>query len=199
MEMVPCDDALPDVLATIVKHLDLFKQVEPLKPQAKDRILMVPAYIESEEGPDDSVTDHLGIDEASLQEEVAGATPACPTEREAGRQTGGGIGVMTANQTTKVRACTVAELAEGCGKLVTINGKALALFRLGERVVALDAECPHEGGPLQEGTIEEGCVVCPWHNYKFALGTGRCDTDESLCAKTYPASLVGEEVWVEVI
>ena len=49
MEMVPCDEALPDVLATIVKHLDLFKQVEP-EPGAKDRVLMVPAGVEEEMG-----------------------------------------------------------------------------------------------------------------------------------------------------
>jgi nitrite reductase/ring-hydroxylating ferredoxin subunit len=89
-------------------------------------------------------------------------------------------------------------LADGCGKLVTVNGKALALFRLGERVVALDAECPHEGGPLQDGTIEAGCVVCPWHNYKFELASGQCDIDPSLKVKTYPTAIEDETVFVEV-
>ncbi len=45
MEMVPCDEALPDVLATILKHLELFKQVER-DPAAKDRVLMVPDVAE---------------------------------------------------------------------------------------------------------------------------------------------------------
>jgi len=105
---------------------------------------------------------------------------------------------MTANQTTKVRVCPVAELVEGCGKLVTVNGKALTLFRLGECVVALDAECPHEGGPLQDGTIEEGCVVCPWHTYRFGLTDGRCETDPNLRVKTYAASVEDGAVWVAV-
>src|SRR5438105_15428086 len=42
MDMVPCDEALPDVLANVVKHLQLFKQVQP-RPTVRDRILMVPA------------------------------------------------------------------------------------------------------------------------------------------------------------
>jgi hypothetical protein len=36
------------------------------------------------------------------------------------------------------------------------------------------AVCPHLGGPLAEGTVEDGCVTCPWHGYRFDLRTGRC-------------------------
>src|SRR5207244_9140174 len=42
MDMVPCDEALSDVLANVVKHLQVFKQVQS-KPAVRDRILMVPA------------------------------------------------------------------------------------------------------------------------------------------------------------
>ena len=41
MDLVPCDDVLPDVLATVIRHLDLFKQVER-DPDAKARVLMFP-------------------------------------------------------------------------------------------------------------------------------------------------------------
>src|SRR5262249_24090415 len=41
MDMGPCDEALPDVLAKVVQHLQLFKQVQP-RPTVRDRILMVP-------------------------------------------------------------------------------------------------------------------------------------------------------------
>ena len=47
MEMVPCDEVLPDVVVTILKHLELFKQVER-EPAAKDRILMVPDTLSPE-------------------------------------------------------------------------------------------------------------------------------------------------------
>jgi dissimilatory sulfite reductase (desulfoviridin) alpha/beta subunit len=48
MELVPCDEALPDVVASILKHLELFKQVER-EPVAKERVLMVPGMLSSDE------------------------------------------------------------------------------------------------------------------------------------------------------
>ncbi len=50
---------------------------------------------------------------------------------------------------------------------------ALVLWRDGDEIVALDATCAHAGGPLDEGTIEDGCVQCPWHGSRFALSDGR--------------------------
>ena len=106
---------------------------------------------------------------------------------------------MISPRTVKVKACELRELAEGSGKLVTVSGKAVALFRVGERAVAVDAECPHEGGPLQDGTIEDGCVVCPWHHYKFELTSGQCDIDPSLKVNTYPTAIEAGTVVVEVV
>ena len=100
--------------------------------------------------------------------------------------------------TVKVQACHLSQLSEGCGRLVTVEGKSLAVFASGGRVIAVDAECPHEGGPLQEGTIEDGCVVCPWHAYRFDTKNGRCATDENLSVKTYATSIEEGTVWVEV-
>ena len=97
-----------------------------------------------------------------------------------------------------MRACGVDELAEGAGRVVTVGGKSIAVFRQEGRIIAVDAECPHEGAPLQDGTIEDGCVVCPLHMYRFDAASGRCETDPSLSVKTYPASIEGDMVHVEV-
>jgi nitrite reductase/ring-hydroxylating ferredoxin subunit len=37
---------------------------------------------------------------------------------------------------------------------------------------AIGARCSHRGGPLQEGTVAEGCVTCPWHQSRFRLDDG---------------------------
>ena len=182
MEMVPCDDALPDVLASIVKHLDLFKQVEP-QSGIKDRVFMVPANSD-----DDLVHGgHAAGRRMSLIGESADAVDA-----------NGGVDTMVSPRTVKVKACEIHELSEGSGTLVTVQGKPLALFRLGERIVAVDAACPHEGGPLQDGAIEDGCVVCPWHNYKFELANGQCDLEPNLKVGVYPAAIEENAVVVEV-
>jgi nitrite reductase/ring-hydroxylating ferredoxin subunit len=40
------------------------------------------------------------------------------------------------------------------------------------RLCALAHNCSHLGGPLSEGTLKNGSVVCPWHGSEFALGNG---------------------------
>ncbi len=82
--------------------------------------------------------------------------------------------------------------------MVNVRGKALALFALNGKIVAMDAECPHQGGPLHEGIIAEDCVVCPWHGYEFELASGRCASVPGLRVKTYPAYVEQGAVWVEL-
>ena len=53
-----------------------------------------------------------------------------------------------------------------------IAGHYLALFELEGRVLAIENLCMHVGYPLDEGIITEGCVVCPWHGWRYDLVTG---------------------------
>ena len=62
----------------------------------------------------------------------------------------------------------------------------------------MDAECPHAGGPLAEGTIENGCVTCPWHDYSFELASGRCHSDPDLEARTYFAWVEDGQVLIQL-
>ncbi|MEM7037362.1 MAG: Rieske (2Fe-2S) protein, partial [Bacteroidota bacterium] len=49
-------------------------------------------------------------------------------------------------------------------KLVTVNGKKICLVRKGEELFAVRNRCPHAGGPLHQGFLnEKGDLVCPWH------------------------------------
>jgi glycine betaine catabolism B len=43
------------------------------------------------------------------------------------------------------------------------NGKPIVLSLVNSRVYAMDAVCSHEGGPLEEGTLEGYNLTCPWH------------------------------------
>ena len=81
---------------------------------------------------------------------------------------------------------------------MTVMGKTLAVFVMEGQVIAMDAECPHEGGPLYEGTVERGCIVCPWHGYEFELHTGRCDTDPNLSDRRYPTFIEEGDVWIDL-
>ncbi|XP_069110239.1 Rieske domain-containing protein-like [Argopecten irradians] len=65
------------------------------------------------------------------------------------------------------------------GSLVECNKMKIALFRHGEQVFAVNEKCPHAGGPLHLGDIEDIsdggglCVRCPWHSWRFDLNTGK--------------------------
>lgn len=54
------------------------------------------------------------------------------------------------------------------------KGKEIALFNIEGEIYALDNSCPHQGGPLGEGDIEDSCVTCPWHGWQFDVKTGNC-------------------------
>ena len=67
------------------------------------------------------------------------------------------------------------EIPDGDNRVRTavVDGRAVAVTRCGGRVGALDNRCPHQGGPLGEGSIENGWLRCPWHGYDYDPLTGQ--------------------------
>ena len=61
---------------------------------------------------------------------------------------------------------------EGRVHSVVVDGRSVALSRCGDRIGALENRCPHQGGPLGEGSIEKGWLRCPWHGYDYDPITG---------------------------
>jgi nitrite reductase/ring-hydroxylating ferredoxin subunit len=55
---------------------------------------------------------------------------------------------------------------------VCASGERVAIFRYGDQVSAISNVCQHQNGPLGEGKIVGGCVVCPWHGYEYRPDTG---------------------------
>jgi len=70
------------------------------------------------------------------------------------------------------KVADVDDLPEGRVKTVTIGARSLALTHYDGRYGALDNRCPHQGGPLGEGSIEKGWLRCPWHGYDYDPLTG---------------------------
>ena len=70
------------------------------------------------------------------------------------------------------------QLVEGKAIAVEIEGRPVALFRIGEEIYALDNVCPHAGARLDQGRVANGVVSCPLHGAKFELATGRCRTPQ---------------------
>lgn len=66
-----------------------------------------------------------------------------------------------------------AALADNSMVCARAGDAEVLLVRQHGRVSALVHSCAHLGGPLSEGTLNEGSVVCPWHGSEFALDDGR--------------------------
>lgn len=73
------------------------------------------------------------------------------------------------------------DLAEGERKGITFNSVPVCLVRQQGVVYALANDCAHLGGPLAEGQLEEGCIVCPWHGSRFALADGHVINGPATC------------------
>jgi nitrite reductase/ring-hydroxylating ferredoxin subunit/uncharacterized membrane protein len=66
-----------------------------------------------------------------------------------------------------------AALPENSMRKATIEDASFVVVRQQQEVCALAHSCAHLGGPLSEGTLKDGSVVCPWHGSEFALDDGR--------------------------
>jgi nitrite reductase/ring-hydroxylating ferredoxin subunit len=98
----------------------------------------------------------------------------------------------------RVRVARVSEVAEGQGIVVEVGGKRIALFCYQGDFFALDETCPHRGGPLHEGLIQDGVVACPWHLWLFDLKTGVSPVNPLSRVSTYSLTIQGEEIWLEL-
>lgn len=86
------------------------------------------------------------------------------------------------------------------GRSVKVAGREIAIFNLGDRFLAIEARCPHKGGPLAEGIVTGTTVVCPLHAWKINLETGsiaRSDTDPP-CVTTYRTRIESDVVHIEI-
>ncbi|HEX2506507.1 MAG TPA: Rieske (2Fe-2S) protein [Gaiellaceae bacterium] len=81
--------------------------------------------------------------------------------------------------------------------VVEVDGRAIAVFRDGDRVWAVDASCPHAGNPLVEGEILGTTLVCAFHGWRFDLETGACLHGERPL-RCYRAELREGEVWLDL-
>jgi len=90
------------------------------------------------------------------------------------------------------------EIPEGKSKVVTVNGKTIAIFHHDGKFYALDHTCAHRGGPLGDGFLEGNTVVCPWHGWEFDLETGQCMNMPGAFVAVYSVVVEGEEIKIQL-
>jgi nitrite reductase/ring-hydroxylating ferredoxin subunit len=97
-----------------------------------------------------------------------------------------------------VKVASLSELAPGSAKAVEVKGKAIALFNVEGTIYATDNTCLHQGGPLGEGELMGGVVICPWHQWEYDVRTGEMVGNSSVKLATYPVQVEGDDIKVAV-
>ena len=86
---------------------------------------------------------------------------------------------------------------DGKAALVTVNGVKLCIVRKGDQLFAVRDRCPHAGGPLHKGFVNEnGHLVCPWHRFKFCVEDGKSAAGEGYAVESFPVQIHPEGTYV---
>ena len=96
-----------------------------------------------------------------------------------------------------VKAGSLAALKPNEAMEAVLNGRPYAICNAGGEIHALDGNCPHRGGPVGQGAINEGRIVCPWHAWEFDCATGANDYDPRIKLKKYPVRIDGNDILVD--
>ena len=96
-----------------------------------------------------------------------------------------------------VRAAVRADLVQDDVVAATVEGREVALYCIGDEILATDNICTHGHARLSEGFLMDDCVECPLHQGQFNVRTG-----EPVCEpvtepiRTYPVRVTGDDVEV---
>jgi sulfoxide reductase heme-binding subunit YedZ len=92
----------------------------------------------------------------------------------------------------------VDEIPESRGRTVTLRGgERIAVFRHDGCISAITNVCAHQGGPLGEGKIIDGCVTCPWHGWQYRPADGCAPPPFTEKIATYRVRVAGRRVLVD--
>lgn len=95
-----------------------------------------------------------------------------------------------------VRVCDVAEIPPGSGRAFLLGHFDVAVFNLDGEFHALENACPHQGGPIADGWIEDGTVTCPWHAWRFDVRSGKMTLGDFARITRFPVKVENGSVFV---
>jgi nitrite reductase/ring-hydroxylating ferredoxin subunit len=118
----------------------------------------------------------------------------------------------------EVAVGTLQDLADGDHRVFAIETLEVGIFRVGDRIMAYENNCPHAGGPVCQGKIfnrvdealtpdkksaglkfsERRHVVCPWHGYEFDIETGCHPGDARMRLRRVKVEVRDGQIYVRV-
>jgi len=95
-----------------------------------------------------------------------------------------------------IKALKTEDLPIGKSAIVLVGDQEIAVFNYKDEYYAVANKCPHKGGPLGEGRVQEGIVICPNHEWRFELKTGNSMQNPEMKVKVFPVRIKDEKIYV---
>lgn len=101
----------------------------------------------------------------------------------------------------RVRVCSLTDVVDGELRPFKVPGVTwpVIVTRVDGELFACPGVCPHEDVALWNGELAGTVITCAGHGYDFDMRTGRCKHDPALHLRRYPITLVGDEIWVDLL
>jgi sulfoxide reductase heme-binding subunit YedZ len=100
--------------------------------------------------------------------------------------------------------CLKSEIPEGRSKVFSISDKEgkkqdVGVFNLQGIFYGISNVCVHEGGPLNQGTVEKTIVTCPWHGWKYDVRNGKSPHLGGDSVKSFKINVIGNKLYLDLI
>ena len=102
----------------------------------------------------------------------------------------------------RVQVCHLADVTAGQLRAFTVDGVTWPVMvgRFEDELIAVPGVCPHDDvGFVDYGELCDMTLVCRVHGFGFDLRTGRCENDPRLHLRRYRVTVIGDEVWVDLL
>src|SRR5690349_3399480 len=98
-----------------------------------------------------------------------------------------------------VRLASVSELpTDNTAKEFRCEGKEICVAHVNGQLSAMGNVCPHRGGPLGTGIVDDGKLVCPWHGWQFDPATGSAIQVPDAKVEVFALSIKGDDVFIDL-
>ncbi len=95
--------------------------------------------------------------------------------------------------------CEINDLENNRAKMILVDQERVAVFKYGNKINAVHNVCKHQNGPLGEGKIVDGCIVCPWHGYQYLPENGRAPEPFTEKLATYKVKIERSSIYLNTL
>jgi methionine sulfoxide reductase heme-binding subunit len=98
-----------------------------------------------------------------------------------------------------VYVCEVNDIENSRAKIFCADKERIAVYKHESKLFAVHNVCKHQGGPLGEGKIIDGCITCPWHGYQYLPNNGQSPPPFKEKVSTYDVKIIDNKVWLNPV